>query len=186
MYDEPEPEEAEAEPEAYDEPEAEEAEAEPETYDEPEAEEAEAEPEVYDEPEPEEVEPVTEKEPKAEEKPENLLYRRNIDFPVFKTSLFPDYNRDNPPVYTPSKKKVDEVNSEQEKIKENLKKEEDLLSETDRLLARLGIELGTDYHSGVDFKEQSYDSIKSYDNVRTPGTEEKADMKDKNPFKLRF
>ena len=185
-YDEPEAEEAEAEPETYDEPEAEEAEAEPEAHDEPEAEEAEAEPEVYDEPEPEEVEPVTEKEPKAEEKPENLLYRRNIDFPVFKTSLFPDYNRDNPPVYTPSKKKVDEVNSEQEKIKENLKKEEDLLSETDRLLARLGIELGTDYHSGVDFKEQSYDSIKSYDNVRTPGTEEKADMKDKNPFKLRF
>ena len=185
-YDEPEPEEAETEPEAYDEPEPEEAETEPEAYDEPEPEEAETEPEAYDEPEPEEVEPVTEKEPKAEEKPENLLYRRNIDFPVFKTSLFPDYNRDNPPVYTPSKKKVDEVNSEQEKIKENLKKEEDLLSETDRLLARLGIELGTDYHSGVDFKEQSYDSIKSYDNVRTPGTEEKADMKDKNPFKLRF
>ena len=171
---------------SYDEPEPEEAETEPEAYDEPEPEEAETEPEAYDEPEPEEVEPVTEKEPKAEEKPENLLYRRNIDFPVFKTSLFPDYNRDNPPVYTPSKKKVDEVNSEQEKIKENLKKEEDLLSETDRLLARLGIELGTDYHSGVDFKEQSYDSIKSYDNVRTPGTEEKADMKDKNPFKLRF
>ncbi len=144
--------------------------------------EAETDMESYDEPE-----PVTDKDLKAEEKTENKLYRRNIDFPVFKTSLFPDYNRDNPPVYTPPKKTVDdEVSDEQEKIKENLKKEEDLLSETDRLLARLGIELGTDYHSDVDFETEPHDRMNARNSVQTSYTEEKADMEDKNSFKLRF
>lgn len=112
-----------------------------------------------EEPEPEETEFVAEEEPKPEEdiiseeeenifdNQEDIFSRKNLDFPVFKTSLFPDYNRDEPPVIQPSSKPKVEI--DEEKINENLKKEEDLLNETDKLLARLGIELGTNYSSRI-------------------------------------
>jgi hypothetical protein len=69
---------------------------------------------------------------------------RKPDFPVFRSSLFPDYNRDNPPVLSePTERKAASI-EKNEKAQENLDKEEQLLHETDMLLARLGIELGTD------------------------------------------
>lgn len=107
--------------------------------------------------EPEESEESEEIPAEEPEKPEEQLYRRNIDFPVFKTSLFPDYNRDEPPVIDHESKPKVEI--DEKKIHENLKKEEDLLNETDRLLARLGIELGTDYKPGISVFHDEEDDL---------------------------
>ena len=63
---------------------------------------------------------------------------RKIDFPTFRSSLFPDYNSDKPPVV--EHVKHEDIQEEyDQKMAENLKKEEALISETDELLARLGI-----------------------------------------------
>lgn len=48
---------------------------------------------------------------------------------------------------------------EEEKISENLKKEEELIGETDRLLARLGIKLGTEFNSILDFDDDDSEAV---------------------------
>ncbi len=137
------------EPEAEAEP-GTEVEAEPDVEPEREAE-AEPEPEREAEVEPEpEPEPEQEVEVEPDVEPERKTVKN--DFPVFKSSLFPDYNRDEPPVTVRKKEKNNEEFEKADKqMEENLKKEEQLISETDELLARLGIELGTKYSGNTDF-----------------------------------
>ena len=102
------------------------------------------------------------------ENPANVNSRK-IDFPTFRSSLFPDYNSDKPPV-------VEHVQHEDiqeeynQKMSENLKKEEALISETDELLARLGIELGTKYASNTDYFNMHQDSF-----VLNPSSEDETD-----------
>ena len=80
---------------------------------------------------------------------------KNADFPVFKSSLFPDYNTDGAVLYDiKADKDVNAVIDKNEaKIHENLKKEEDLIGETDRLLARLGIKFNAEFKSILDFDD---------------------------------
>ena len=172
---------------------------EPETDIEPETEEPEpTEPELLEQladSEPEISEPVV-------ENPADINSRK-IDFPTFRSSLFPDYNSDKPPV-------VEHVQHEDiqkeydQKMAENLKKEEALISETDELLARLGIELGTKYASNTDYFNMHQDSfvlnsseeaaeadqsndIKEADNVSDTESVKKSDFKhsDEKKYKLK-
>ena len=132
------------------EPEVEEFEAEAEL--EIEETEAEAESEV-------EEEFIMEAEDKSEEKiamktePEKP---KNNGFPVFKSSLFPDYNTENAALYDLSAEKDinAEIEADEAKISESLKKEEDLIGETDRLLARLGIKFNTEFNSILNFDDE--------------------------------
>ena len=80
---------------------------------------------------------------------------KNAEFPVFKSSLFPDYNTDGAVFYDiKADKDVNAVIDKNEaKIHENLKKEEDLIGETDRLLARLGIKFNAEFKSILDFDD---------------------------------
>ena len=149
---EPEPEsiieEAETEPELeIEEPEVEIEE--PEVEPEPESiiEEAETEPELeIEEPEAEAEEPEVESEPEAEEpefrvapfttKPE----KKKLDFPVFKSSLFPDYHKEVKNV----ENNFDEIMEEaQDKMTENMRKEAQMQKEAEELLASLGISLNS-------------------------------------------
>ena len=77
--------------------------------------------------------------------------KNTLDFPVFRSSLFPDYNSGQPPVIEHVKHDVDMQEEYDSKMADNLKKEEALISETDELLARLGIELGTKYAANTDY-----------------------------------
>ena len=94
---------------------------------------------------------------------------RKIDFPTFRSSLFPDYNSDKPPVV--EHVKHEDIQEEyDQKMAENLKKEEALISEIDELLARLGIELGTKYASNTDYFNMHQDSF-----VLNPSSEDETD-----------
>ena len=149
---EPEPEsiieEAETEPELeIEEPEVEIEE--PEVEPEPESiiEEAETEPELeIEEPEAEAEKLEVESEPEAEEpefrvapfttKPE----KKKLDFPVFKSSLFPDYHKEVKNV----ENNFDEIMEEaQDKMTENMRKEAQMQKEAEELLASLGISLNS-------------------------------------------
>ena len=139
------------EPEAeIEEPEAGQSEVEieePEVEPEPESiiEESETEPELeIEEPEAEAEEPEVESEPEAEEpefrvapfttKPE----KKKLDFPVFKSSLFPDYHKEVKNV----ENNFDEIMEEaQDKMTENMRKEAQMQKEAEELLASLGISL---------------------------------------------
>ena len=102
------------------------------------------------------------------ENPANVNSRK-IDFPTFRSSLFPDYNSDKPPVV--EHVKHEDIQEEyDQKMAENLKKEEALISETDELLARLGIELGTKYASNTDYFNMHQDSF-----VLNPSGEDETD-----------
>ena len=142
---EPEPESIIEESETEPELESEEPEVEPE----PESiiEESETEPELeIEEPEAEAEEPEVESEPEAEEpefrvapfttKPE----KKKLDFPVFKSSLFPDYHKEVKNV----ENNFDEIMEEaQDKMTENMRKEAQMQKEAEELLASLGISLNS-------------------------------------------
>ncbi|MGN0436482.1 MAG: tetratricopeptide repeat protein [Wujia sp.] len=144
--------EPEAETEYKSEPESE-PEAEAEYKSEPESEsefESEYETEPESEPEAEaeyESEPETMTEPtfrkdKDIEIPEDDRYKLtgNLDFPVFKSSLFPNHNRN----VTEVKNNFSEVMTKaQDKMNENLLREEQMQREAEALLASLGIDLGS-------------------------------------------
>ena len=135
------------------------------------------------------------------ENPANVNSRK-IDFPTFRSSLFPDYNSDKPPVV--EHVKHEDIQEEyDQKMAENLKKEEALISETDELLARLGIELGTKYASNTDYFNMHQDSfvlnsseekeadqvedVKESDSVPDPEQVKKTDSKrsDEKKYKLK-
>ena len=119
----------------------------PEVESEPESiiEESETEPELeIEEPEVEAEEPEVESEPEAEEpefrvapfttKPE----KKKLDFPVFKSSLFPDYHKEVKNV----ENNFDEIMEEaQDKMTENMRKEAQMQKEAEELLVSLGISL---------------------------------------------
>ena len=146
-----------------------------------EEEELQSEPDVEDV-ETEEVQPEPEVE--AEEAVQMEPVRRKMDFPVFKSSLFPDYNNEEAPVFEEKvvHKGIDE--KKEEEIRNNLKEEEQLLHETDLLLARLGIELGTDLLGG-NASKTSDDIGEVKRDIDTTSKQNVVSGEKDNPFKLK-
>jgi len=123
------------------EPEVVEPEPEVESESEPEIEEAVVEEAVEEEPETEEEIEELEEEPKEEfhvapftTKPE----KKKLDFPVFKSSLFPDYHKEVKVVENNFNEIMEEA---QDKMTENMQKEEQMQREAEALLASLGISM---------------------------------------------
>ena len=127
--------------EEIEEPEIVEPEPEVESESEPEIEETVVEEAVEEEPEPEEEIEELEEEPKEEfhvapftTKPE----KKKLDFPVFKSSLFPDYHKEVKVVENNFNEIMEEA---QDKMTENMQKEEQMQREAEALLASLGISM---------------------------------------------
>ncbi len=123
------------------EPEIVEPEPEVESESEPEIEETVVEEAVEEEPETEEEIEEPEEEPKEEfhvapftTKPE----KKKLDFPVFKSSLFPDYHKEVKIVENNFNEIMEEA---QDKMTENMQKEEQMQREAEALLASLGISI---------------------------------------------
>jgi len=123
------------------EPEVVELEPEVESESEPEIEETVVEEAVEEEPETEEEIEEPEEEPKEEfhvapftTKPE----KKKLDFPVFKSSLFPDYHKEVKIVENNFNEIMEEA---QDKMTENMQKEEQMQREAEALLASLGISI---------------------------------------------
>ena len=123
------------------EPEVVEPEPEVESESEPEIEETVVEEAVEEEPETEEEIEEPEEEPKEEfhvapftTKPE----KKKLDFPVFKSSLFPDYHKEVKIVENNFNEIMEEA---QDKMTENMQKEEQMQREAEALLASLGISM---------------------------------------------
>ena len=123
------------------EPEVVEPEPEVESESEPEIEETVVEEAVEEEPETEEEIEEPEEEPKEEfhvapftTKPE----KKKLDFPVFKSSLFPDYHKEVKVVENNFNEIMEEA---QDKMTENMQKEEQMQREAEALLASLGISM---------------------------------------------
>ena len=123
------------------EPEVVEPEPEVESKSEPEIEETVVEEAVEEEPETEEEIEELEEEPKEEfhvapftTKPE----KKKLDFPVFKSSLFPDYHKEVKVVENNFNEIMEEA---QDKMTENMQKEEQMQREAEALLASLGISM---------------------------------------------
>ncbi len=152
---EPEPEiEAEPEPEIEETVVEEAVEEEPETEEEiEEPEVVEPEPEVESESEPEieetVVEEAVEEEPETEEEieepkeefhvaPFTTKPEKKLDFPVFKSSLFPDYHKEVKVIENNFNEIMEEA---QDKMTENMQKEEQMQREAEALLASLGISI---------------------------------------------
>lgn len=138
---------------------------------------ADSEPEPGSEFEPEiesELEVEAEADPKKESEidPEKPVHRQ--DFPIFRSSLFPDYNSDKPPVVEPIKETVDMKAEYDRKMSDNLEKEEQLINQADELLARLGIELGTKYASNTDYFNMHSDSF--VNQIENDTDDENADL----------
>lgn len=118
---------------------------------------------------------------------------KNNGFPVFKSSLFPDYNTENAVLYDLSAEKDinAEIEADEAKISESLKKEEDLIGETDRLLARLGIKFNTEFNSILNFDdEDKEDDVAAPDEEKTDEQEspqqETVDAEPEQPKKKPF
>ena len=127
--------------EDIEEPEVVEPEPEVESESEPEIEETVVEEAVEEEPETEEEIEEPEEEPKEEfhvapftTKPE----KKKLDFPVFKSSLFPDYHKEVKIVENNFNEIMEEA---QDKMTENMQKEEQMQREAEALLASLGISI---------------------------------------------
>ena len=127
--------------EEIEEPEVVEPEPEVESESEPEIEETVVEEAVEEEPETEEEIEELEEEPKEEfhvapftTKPE----KKKLDFPVFKSSLFPDYHKEVKVVENNFNEIMEEA---QDKMTENMQKEEQMQREAEALLASLGISM---------------------------------------------
>lgn len=140
----------------------------------------------------EEAQPVEEEEPEPVKygfQSDKLVGDEGYEFPIFRSELFPEYNSDDKiggnKVFNPDDIKLEN----QEKIDEHLAKEEALLKETDELLARLGIELGTKYYSGSDYftKEQfeeDHEAVKRME-ASINQKQDKKTKEDNSRFKLR-
>lgn len=140
----------------------------------------------------EETQPVEEEEPEPVKygfQSDKLVGDEGYEFPIFRSELFPEYNSDDKnggnKVFNPDDIKLEN----QEKIDEHLAKEEALLKETDELLARLGIELGTKYYSGSDYftKEQfeeDHEAVKRMD-ASINQKQDKKTKENNSRFKLR-
>lgn len=113
------------------------------------------------------------------------LYNSNLsdktkysDFPVFKSSLFPDYNTEGAKLYDVGGRKTPKIEADEAEISKNLQKEEDLLGETDRLLARLGIKFETEFKSILNFDEDGSEDIKSGDDLKENNSDEESVKKE--------
>ena len=77
----------------------------------------------------------------------------------------------------------EQIETEEAKITENLQKEEDLIGETDRLLARLGIRFQTEFKSILDFGAEGDKDTGETDGENGPnagGTRDARDSEDSN------
>lgn len=118
----------------------------------------------------EDIEVDTEVEESFEDE-DNDIKEHKPDFPIFKSSLFPDYNTENAFLYDIHDTKKADIAEDEIKINENLKKEEDLIGETDRLLARLGIKFNTEFKSILEFDDEEDSETDMVENEpeRKPG-----------------
>ena len=92
--------------------------------------------ELIEEPVEEFVEEKTE-----EDAPWKNIPKSKLDFPVFRSSLFPEYHATTTTVLNTV---VDsEIKAKEQKLQENLLKEEQIQKEAEALLASLGIDLGS-------------------------------------------
>ncbi len=114
-------------------------------------------------------------------------------FPIFKSSLFPDYNTDGAALYDLSSDNdiSDVIEKKEAIISENLKKEENLIGETDRLLARIGIKLNSEFNSILDFSgnddggENIEPEHKEPEHVENMSDDSKQSKKEKKAFRLK-
>ena len=90
----------------------------------------------------EEFEEEVQVEPEIEEEVQKITEtpKKSIDFPVFRSSLFPNYNKK---VSTVENNFQEIMTAGKDKIQENLLKEEQMQREAEALLASLGIDLGS-------------------------------------------
>ncbi len=90
----------------------------------------------------EEFEEEIQVEPEIEEEVQKITEtpKKSIDFPVFRSSLFPNYNKK---VSTVENNFQEIMTAGKDKIQENLLKEEQMQREAEALLASLGIDLGS-------------------------------------------
>ena len=162
---EPEEEFAEVEEELKSEPDTEEAEEETETEIE------EAKPEFEPEPEVVEIEAETEEIPYStysEQEIDSMFKvppKKKLDYPVFKSSLFPDYHNEEPEIENNFSEILQEA---QDKIHENILKEEEMQREAEALLASLGIDLGniTVTSDNMDDVNEAFDDGPSRDELK--------------------
>ena len=127
--------------EEIEEPEVVEPEPEVESESEPEIEETVVEEAVEEEPETEEEIEEPEEEPKEEFHVAPFTTKpgkKKLDFPVFKSSLFPDYHKEVKIVENNFNEIMEEA---QDKMTENMQKEEQMQREAEALLASLGISI---------------------------------------------
>ena len=153
---EPEPEE-EAKPEFEPEPE----------FVEPEMEEVEEEPELDIEESEEELE-ETPYSTYSEQEIDSMFKvppKKKLDYPVFKSSLFPDYHNEEPEIENNFSEILQEA---QDKIHENILKEEEMQREAEALLASLGIDLGniTVTSDNMDDVNETFDDGPSRDELK--------------------
>ena len=152
---------------------------------EPDAVELEEKIEIEIEPEETEVEveaEVEETEPEIEEtEPEEMPYstyseqeidsmfkvppKKKLDYPVFKSSLFPDYHNEDQEIENNFSEILQEA---QDKIHENILKEEEMQREAEALLASLGIDLGniTDTSANLEDVNETFNDGPSRDELK--------------------
>ena len=152
---------------------------------EPDAVELEEKIEIEIEPEETEVEveaEVEENEPEIEEtEPEEMPYstyseqeidsmfkvppKKKLDYPVFKSSLFPDYHNEDQEIENNFSEILQEA---QDKIHENILKEEEMQREAEALLASLGIDLGniTDTSANLEDVNETFNDGPSRDELK--------------------
>ena len=141
--------------------------------------------EIEIEPEETEVEveaEVEETEPEIEEtEPEEMPYstyseqeidsmfkvppKKKLDYPVFKSSLFPDYHNEDQEIENNFSEILQEA---QDKIHENILKEEEMQREAEALLASLGIDLGniTDTSANLEDVNETFNDGPSRDELK--------------------
>ncbi|MDO5127503.1 MAG: hypothetical protein Q4D54_07130, partial [Eubacteriales bacterium] len=95
--------------------------------------------------EPEEVSEETETEAEESEvvddNPWNNIKKNSLEFPVFRSSLFPEYHNNEEHVIENHFEEI--MEKEHSKLQENLQKEEQMQKEAEALLASLGIDLSS-------------------------------------------
>ncbi len=91
--------------------------------------------------------------------------KKKLDYPVFKSSLFPDYHNEEPEIENNFSEILQEA---QDKIHENILKEEEMQREAEELLASLGIDLGniTVTSDNMDDENETFDDGPSRDELK--------------------
>ena len=91
--------------------------------------------------------------------------KKKLDYPVFKSSLFPDYHNEDQEIENNFSEILQEA---QDKIHENILKEEEMQREAEALLASLGIDLGniTDTSANLEDVNETFNDGPSRDELK--------------------